>query len=98
MPRLGEGEGLTLPVSKNCKNDKKRKKKRKKKETKNANSIDTMLDQKFHFVSRTEGEIYARFVHTRLCLAGGVPVAASKEALKFRRRQESPSERIKPRQ
>ena len=58
----------------------------KKKETKNANSIDTMLDRNFHFVSRTEGKIYTRFILTRLRLAGGVPVAASKEA--FRRRQE----------
>ena len=65
------------------------------KETKNAISIDTMFDWNFHFVSRAEGEIYARRDLTRLCLAGGVLVAASKGA--FRRRQEHPSERIKPR-
>ena len=52
-----------------------------------------MFDRNFHFVSRTEGEIYARFALTGLCLAGGVPVVASKGA--FRRRQENPSERIK---
>ena len=45
-----------------------------------------MFDPHFHFVSRTEGKIYARFARTRLCLAGGVLVTASKEA--FRQRQE----------
>ena len=74
MPVWGGGV-LTLPVSKKCKNEKKkrkeRKKKKKKKETKNANCIGTMFDRNFHFVSRTEGENYARFALTRLCLAGG---------------------------
>ena len=74
---------MTLPVSKKCKNEKEkkkeRKKKKKKKKTKNANSIDTMFDRNFHFVSRTEGENYAQFALTRLCLASGVPVAASKD-------------------
>ena len=82
------------PFLKNVKMKKKKKKERKKKETKNSNSIDTIFDRNFHFVSGTEGEIYTWFVLTRLCLAGGVLVAASKEA--FRRRQENPSERIKP--
>ena len=55
-----------------------------------------MFDRNFHSVPWTEGEIYARFVLlTRLCLADGVLVAASKEA--FRWRQENPTERIKPR-
>ena len=61
------------------KKERKREKKKKKKETKNASSIDTMFNRNFHFVSRTEGENYARFALTRLCLAGGVPVAASKD-------------------
>ena len=59
------------------------------------NSIGMMFHRNFHFVSRTEGEIYARFVLTRLYLVGRIPVAASKEA--FRRRPENPSEWIKPR-
>ena len=95
LPKYGHAWGrgvLNLPVSKKCKNEKKTKKK---KETKNANSIDMMFDWSFHLVSRTEDEIYAWCVLTRLCLAGGVSVAASKGAL--RRRQEHPSERIKPR-
>ena len=47
---------------------KKKKKRKKKKETKNANSIDTMFDRNFHFVSRTEGE---RTVRTHTSLFGG---------------------------
>ena len=95
MPVWGRGV-LTLPVSKKCKNEKKeRKKKKKKKETKNANSIDTMFNRNFHFVSRTEGENYSWFALTRLCLAGGVPVAAAKD--RERSGEDTPSERIKPR-
>ena len=36
-----------------------------KKETKNVNAIEKMFDRNFHFVSRTEGENYARFAPTR---------------------------------
>ena len=54
-----------------------------------------MFDRNFHFVSRTEGENYVRFALTRLCLAGGVPVAASKD--RERSGEDTPSERIKPR-
>ena len=54
-----------------------------------------MFDRNFHFVSRTEGENYARFALTRLCLAGGVPVAASKD--RERSGEDTPSERINPR-
>ena len=69
------GGGWPCPFLKDVKMEKKkkRKKKKKKKETKNANSIDTMLDRNFHFVSQTEGEIHTQFVLTRLCLAGGGP-------------------------
>ena len=74
------------------KKKKERKKKKKKKETKNANSIDTMFDRNFHFVSRTEGENYARLALTGLCLAGMVPVAASKD--RERSAEDTPSERI----
>ena len=61
-----------MPVSKNVKMKKKKKRdEKKKKEAKNTNSIDTVFGRNFHFVSRTEGEIYARLVLTRLCLADG---------------------------
>ena len=91
MPVWGRGGGGVWP----CPFLKYVKMKKKEKETKNANSIDAMFDRNFHFVSRTEGEICARFILRRLCLVGGVPVGVSKEA--FRQRQINPSEQIKPR-
>ena len=72
---------MNLPVSKNVEMKKEKKKKKKKKETKKANSIHTMFNRNFHFVSRTvEGEIQHVSLLARLCLAGGVPIAGSKEA------------------
>ena len=56
-----------------------------------------MFDRNFHFVSQTEGENYARFALTRLCLAGGVPVAASKLGSgAFRRRHSKRANKTTP--
>ena len=96
---------MTLPVSKNVEMKKKKqerkKDEKKKKEAKNTNSLDTVFGRNFHFVSRTEGEIYARLVLTRLCLAGGVQVAASEESVpaktgKFKRANKTTPTRHPP--
>ena len=84
---------MTLPVSKKCKNEK-RKKRKKKKETKNANSIDTMFDRNFHFVSRTEGE---RTVRTHTSLFGGRgPCRCLEGSGAFRRRHSKRANKTTP--
>ena len=68
------------------KKKKKKERRKKKKEAKNTNSIDTVFGRNFHFVSRTEGEIYARRTDTSLfggrgpgrCLEESVPAKTGK--------------------
>ena len=81
---VGEGGCWPCPFLKNVKMTK-RKKRKKKEEAKNTNSNRHDVWSKLHFVSRTEGEIYARFVLPLFggrgpsrCLEGSVPAKTGK--------------------
>ena len=68
----------------------------KKKEAKNENSIDTMFDRNFHFVSRTEGETL-RTVRTHTSLFGGWgPCRCLEGSGAFRRRHSKRANKTTP--